>query len=100
MRDQLARADELRYAYQKERWFLDAAETYCETAARFASDLERVDVRSRGLLGIRYHLTGYVRSAGFRSLQEETRELRERAGRGALLGQDQGPKGHGATLRR
>ena len=64
MRDQLARADELRYAYQKERWFLDAAETYCETAARFASDLERVDVRSQGLLGIRYHLTGYVRSAG------------------------------------
>jgi DNA mismatch repair protein MutS len=77
MRERLAQADELRHALQKQRWFLDAVRTYCDTVARFAAELERLELRSRALRGFRDHLTGYVGSEAFKSLEAQTAELEE-----------------------
>ncbi len=36
MREHLTQADKLRYKYQKESWFLDAVEIYCDAVERLA----------------------------------------------------------------
>ena len=39
MREHLAQADDLVHRYQKEAWFLDAVEIYCDAVNCFADDL-------------------------------------------------------------
>lgn len=68
MREQRAQAEKLHYPYEKERWFLDAIETYCGAVTGLARDLERLAVRSRGLSGLRRYLSQYVQSARFAPL--------------------------------
>lgn len=75
MRDQLVQAEKLHYKYQKERWFLDAVETYCAAVNSLARDLSSVQVTSRGLQAFRRYLTHYVNSARFTALQAETKGL-------------------------
>ncbi|MGH7706708.1 MAG: MutS-related protein [Vulcanimicrobiaceae bacterium] len=75
MREHLARADKLHYRLQKERWFLDAAETYCDAALRLAHDLSLTELGSRGLLAFSEYLTRYVTSERFIALLEETKRL-------------------------
>ena len=55
MREQLAQIGNLHYKYQKERWFLHAAETYCK-------GVRDLNVPSRGLRAFRDYLAEYVRS--------------------------------------
>jgi DNA mismatch repair protein MutS len=52
MREYLAQADKLHYQYQKERWFLEAVEIYCDAVNCLAQDLTPIDLRSRGVLPI------------------------------------------------
>ena len=52
-RDYLARADRLLYPLQKQRWFLDAVDVYCEAVVSFLGDLSAADLKSRGLLAFR-----------------------------------------------
>lgn len=78
MREQLAQADELRYPLQQQRWFLAAAGTYCESLSGMAADLDRLDVRSRGLTAFGRYLTSYIRSPDFIALHAETTELMQR----------------------
>lgn len=75
MREYLAQDRKLRYKYQKERWFLDAAHIYCEAVSSLAGDLARLDVKSRGFLAFREYLTNYTASGGFTSLVSATRKL-------------------------
>lgn len=75
VREQLEQADKLSYQYQKERWFLDAVETYCDAAQQLAQDLTRFDLRARGLLAFREYLTSYLQAEPFSSLVAETKQL-------------------------
>lgn len=75
MRDHLAQADKLHYNYQKERWFLDAVEVYCDAINRLVDDLASVDLSSRGFLALRGYVTDYASSGRFTSLLGETKRL-------------------------
>jgi DNA mismatch repair protein MutS len=77
MREHLAQAEELRYEYQKERWFLDAVETYCDAVRSLADKLTHLEVDSRGFQALREYLGGYTDSDGFTSLAAETQALKE-----------------------
>jgi DNA mismatch repair protein MutS len=75
MREHLAQAGKLHYKYQKERWFLDAVDIYCEAVNCLDHDLSSVNVKSRGILGLRAYLTAYANSDRFTSLLAETKKL-------------------------
>ena len=60
---------------QKERWFLHAAERYCEAVRDLQESLSQLSPSSRGLLAFREYLSGYVASDRFVSLSETTRKL-------------------------
>jgi DNA mismatch repair ATPase MutS len=77
MREHLAQADQLYYKYQKERWFLDAVEIYCDAVNQLANDLCAADLKSRGFLAFRDYITNYVNSERFILLQRETKKLLE-----------------------
>lgn len=81
MREHLAQAEKLHYKYQKERWFLDAVEIYCEAVHSLADELAHLEVDSRGFRTLREYLSGYTESDGFTSLAAEMQALK-----GALAG--------------
>ena len=76
MRKQLAQADKLSYRYQRESWFVDAVETYCEAVTGLVQDVTRVEVRSRGFLAFREYVRDYADSGRFTSLLAETKTLK------------------------
>jgi DNA mismatch repair ATPase MutS len=76
MRDHLAQAGKLRYRYQKERWFLEAVDIYCNAVGGLAHDLTLADLRSRGFLALREYVTCYTKSPAFTSLAAETLKLK------------------------
>jgi len=75
-RDHLVRVQKLYYKEQKQAWFLDAVDVYCEIINSFAAELAISDLRSRGFLAFRDNLSNYRRSAGFNALLTETKELK------------------------
>jgi DNA mismatch repair protein MutS len=75
MRERLAQADKLHYTYQKERWFVDAVETYCDAVACLERDLSLADIGSRGFAALRDYVTGYAGSQRFTALLAETQQL-------------------------
>lgn len=77
MREHLAQAGKLRYKYQKESWFLDAADIYCEAVSALTQDLAVANVRSRGFLSLREYLSDYARSRTFTSLLADTRTVKD-----------------------
>ena len=76
MRDHLTQADKLHYKYQKQSWFLEAAEIYCDAIRSLARDLALTDLSSRGFLAFHEYLTGYTESGEFTSFAAETQKLR------------------------
>ncbi|HTR80295.1 MAG TPA: DNA mismatch repair protein MutS [Bacteroidota bacterium] len=76
MRSHLALANELRYKYQKERWFFDAVEIYCSAVDSLTHDLTSARLTSHGLLALRDYLTSYTSSIRFTSLSAETEKLK------------------------
>jgi hypothetical protein len=77
MRDHLAQAEKLRYGYQKERWFLDAVEIYCDAVRSLADEFTHLEVNSHGFQAFREYLVGYTESDGFASLAAEAQALKE-----------------------
>jgi DNA mismatch repair ATPase MutS len=75
MRGHLAQAAKLHYKYQKESWFLEAVEIYCDAVNCLVHDLSLVNVKSRGFLACREYLTDYAKSDRFTSLLGETKKL-------------------------
>jgi DNA mismatch repair protein MutS len=75
LRERLGRASKARYHYEQERWFLDAAQTYIGAVTELARDLDGAAIRSRGLVGFRVYLAGYVASDGFRELETDTERV-------------------------
>jgi DNA mismatch repair protein MutS len=76
MRGHVAQAEKLYYKYQKEAWFLDAVEIYCDAVQCLVRDLSAADPKSRGLLGLRQYLTSYAGREEFNSLMAETKRLK------------------------
>jgi DNA mismatch repair protein MutS len=75
MREYLARANKLYYKQQKEKWFLDAADLYCDSVNSLAHDLGPVSIRSEGLLRFRDYIANYILSERFTSLLADTKKL-------------------------
>jgi DNA mismatch repair protein MutS len=75
MREHLAQSEKLRYRQQKERWFLDAVQIYCDAVTCLVHDLSVAEVTSRGLLAFREYLTQYAASEHFSALFRQTKEL-------------------------
>lgn len=63
--------------YHRARLFLNAAETYGDAVVALASGLADVELQSRALGRLRDYLSGYVRTAEFATLRDETRRLEE-----------------------
>jgi DNA mismatch repair protein MutS len=76
MREHLQQSAKLRYKYQKESWFLDAVEIYCDAVDALAENLAHVDLRSSGLSAFRHYLGDYIESDRFGSLVTETQKLK------------------------
>jgi DNA mismatch repair protein MutS len=68
VREYLAQARKLRYRYQKDSWFLDAAREYREAVSALAVALGEVRLAARGFTAFLDYLSGYARSATFAAL--------------------------------
>jgi len=77
MRGSLAQADELHYPYQRESWFVDTVERYCDAVAALARGLAELDLGSRGLDRFRDYIGTYVESPAFRALVAETQKIKD-----------------------
>ena len=71
VRRHLTFAEKLYYKYQKEVWFLYAAEVYCDAVKHFGAALYSLQLKSKGLLNFREYLLNYSSGAHFNSLVEE-----------------------------
>lgn len=76
MRERLARMPKLFYPLERQRWFLAAAEDYVAAVRRLASDLAPLKLSSRGLLGLRNWLDGYVAGGPFQQLSADEADCR------------------------
>jgi len=76
MRERLNTAKKSYYRYEKERWFLDATEIYCEAVETLEQDLHRLNLTSRGMSAFREYLREYVGSTSFRKLATEALALK------------------------
>ncbi len=76
MREHIVQTEKLYYRYQKEAWFLDAVEIYCDAIYSLVHDLSAADPKSRGLLAFREYLTSYAGREEFSSLVAETKRLK------------------------
>ena len=77
MRDYLTRCNRLSYYLQKQRWFLDAVDVYCDAVGSLYNDLSATELESRGFLAFREYLKGYANSETFTSLRDKTRRLKD-----------------------
>ena len=75
VRAYLALVEKQPYVHEKQRWFLDAAATYCGLIRRFADAVAGVEVESRGFRRFRDYLAGYCSSPVFASLASEARDV-------------------------
>jgi DNA mismatch repair protein MutS len=76
MREHLSQSSKLHYKYQKESWFLDAVEIYCNAIHNLAENLSSADLQSSGLSAFRHYLGDYAGSDRFGSLVAETQKLK------------------------
>jgi DNA mismatch repair protein MutS len=74
-RSYLKLAETLDYKYERERWFLAAADIYCEGVRELAVELEHLDLKSRGLRGFRTFILPYTTSASFNELSTDITRL-------------------------
>ncbi len=75
MRRQLRNAEQFHDTYQKQRWLLHAAETYCAAVDALSEQLAASRPSARGLRDLLAYLDAYTGSAAFQSLALESRAL-------------------------
>ena len=76
-REQLALSNKLHYTLQKQRLFLDAADTYGHAVRSLAEELRGLDLNSRGLQALREFVDAYAGSAAFTSLTDDTQAVKD-----------------------
>ncbi|UCD08627.1 MAG: hypothetical protein JSU79_09740 [Dehalococcoidales bacterium] len=77
MRDYITRSNRLSYYLQKQRWFLDAVDVYCDAVSSLYADLSAAELGSRGFLAFREYLQGYANSESFTILKDKTQRLKD-----------------------
>jgi DNA mismatch repair protein MutS len=75
MREWLSVCAKVRDVRQRQRWFLAAAEAYCDAVEQLAVDLGNVLPQSSGLRGLRAFAVAYGRSRAFVELKAEAQQL-------------------------
>ena len=75
VRKHLDRFTKLYFKYEKERWFLSAAETYCAAIQTLRRDLADTEINARGLQMFREYLVEYESSDSFQRLVRESRDV-------------------------
>jgi DNA mismatch repair protein MutS len=75
VRTHLTLVNKLHDRFHRERWFVHAAEIYCDALNQLAGDLAAAPLKSRGLSCFRSYLTAYVAGSYFKSLIQEAQEL-------------------------
>jgi len=75
MRDYISKGEKLYYKLQKERYFLEAVEIYCNAVTSLFNFLSSFEIKSLGLLNFKKYLIEYMNSDIFISLKEETKKL-------------------------
>ena len=78
MRAYLALIGKLRDKYQRERWFLDAADIYCQSTRSFAEQITGLELKSSGFAAFGEYLGRYAQSGEFTRLAAETHALLDR----------------------
>jgi DNA mismatch repair protein MutS len=76
VREHLVQTQKMYYTEQKQSWFLDGVEIYCEAIKSFVSELADSTLDSYGFLAFRDFLNEYYRSACFTSLFSRTKKLK------------------------
>jgi DNA mismatch repair protein MutS len=76
VREHVIQANKRHYQLQKERWFLEAVEFYCDGIANFAENMKDLEVKSVAFKDLREYLSGYITSQAFTVLREETKHIR------------------------
>jgi DNA mismatch repair protein MutS len=76
MRHHLDLVQKVSYKYNKEGWFLNAIEVYCEAVNSLKHDLAASGIRSRGLLAFAEYLNNYTERGAFAPLFAETTKMR------------------------
>jgi DNA mismatch repair protein MutS len=77
MREHLVTVEKMHYKLQKQAWFRDAVETYCEAARSLGDDLAGADATSQGLRAFREYLAAYTDSARFSTVESEARKVKD-----------------------
>jgi len=77
VREYLAQARKLRYRYQKEFWFLDAAREYRAAVSALAGALDEADLAAHGFISLREYLSQYTGSAAFATLTTDIERVAE-----------------------
>lgn len=75
VREHLTAAEKLHYKYERERWLVNAVETYCAAIEDLLRDLSATELNARGLTAFRTYLARYVQSGAFRTLRDEAKKL-------------------------
>ena len=76
VREHRIQVQKMYYQEQKQAWFLDGVDNYCEAIKSFAPELANLELQSRGFLAFRDYLGGYSRSARFGALLSQTKKLK------------------------
>lgn len=69
-------AERLYYEPNRQGWFLESVDTYCEAVAQLAEDLSSLSLQSRGFLAFQEYLLSYVQSRHFVTLWEGAKGLK------------------------
>lgn len=81
MRGYLNLVGQLHHPLQKQRWFLEAVNVYCDAARELAQALDDAFVSSRGFSELTAHLAGLVASDSFGSLAGDASDIRDEISR-------------------
>ena len=76
VRERLVNAAKVYYRYERQRWFLDAADDYCDAVSDLTRQLGDVEPRSRGLRTFRDYMASYAAHEDFTRLAADTRRVK------------------------
>ncbi len=80
VRSHLSQLEKMEVHYQRQGWFLDAAQLYCEALLSLHGALEAADPKSRGFLTFRTFLADYRTGPAFTTLVDQTRTIKHTLG--------------------
>jgi hypothetical protein len=75
-RDHNTRIEKLQYLYQKESWYLDAVEIYCDAVIELVGGLSQMEFSSSGLKLFLAYIRNYSLSDFFTTLISEVKKLK------------------------